>query len=443
MDKSEWWQGELADDIYRVLREKELSLPRFCARSPQLHLRRYFVDLLATLSEHLQLSVATHHLAISMLDMFMDRHNITVRCLYTCSICCLIIAACVFLTPCTAKFEEKIEQVPRLDWVNRLEVMTKRGLSLSKKELQQTEFMLLRTFNWNLCMPTAAHYVDYFLWLTQREDTAAGGSNGHQQSSLSYQHAYMIKYMAHFLQLSLQDHVFLSFRPSVVAAASIALARMGVKLASAWTLHMQHCTGLAWEMLLPCVSQLICKYNFNSKQVMEFKEKPAVHSERPSHSASAVPHVPLHQSTKQQQPPQQQRWVLKLCPRSLVPAKHPVPKPVQMLRPPVEVGQEMEPLLFCKETLGNTSDNHDMAAQAVCQQESGHKATQQIDQQAIQCLILRSRQGTDLRNAEHRAGVGQSSARRSFGQQAGVSSEPVDYQQSKRRKISATVANLK
>ncbi|XP_075915542.1 cyclin-J-like isoform X2 [Petromyzon marinus] len=187
MDRSEWWQGELADDVYRVLREKELSLPRFCARSPQLHLRRHFVDLLATLSEQLQLGVATHHLAIPMLDVFMDRHNITVRCLYTCSICYLIIAA---------KFEEMGEQVPRLDWVNRLEVMTKQGLSLSKEELQQTEFLLLRTIDWNLCTPTAAHFVDHFLWLSRREDAPAGGS--------SYRHAYTIKYTAHFLQLALQ-----------------------------------------------------------------------------------------------------------------------------------------------------------------------------------------------------------------------------------------------
>ncbi|XP_075915427.1 cyclin-J-like isoform X1 [Petromyzon marinus] len=236
------------------------------------------------LSEHLQLSVATHHLAIAMLDVFMDRHDITVLCLYTCSICYLIIAA---------KFEEMDEQVPRLDWVNRLEVMTKQGLSLSKEELQQTEFLLLCTLDWNLCTPTAAHFVNYFLWLSRREDAPAGGS--------SYRHAYTTKYTAHFLQLALQDHVFLSFRPSVVAAASIALARIEVKLPSAWTLYMQHFTGLAWEMILPCAEQLICKYNFNRKQVMELQENSAVHSEQPSHSASAIPRVPLHQSTLQQQ----------------------------------------------------------------------------------------------------------------------------------------------
>uniref|UniRef100_A0A9L0JSQ4 Cyclin J like n=1 Tax=Equus asinus TaxID=9793 RepID=A0A9L0JSQ4_EQUAS len=88
-----WWEGRVASDVHCTLREKELKLPDFRAHSPLLKSRRFFVDILTLLSSHCQLCPAARHLAVYLLDHFLDHYSITTsKQLYAVAISCLLLA---------------------------------------------------------------------------------------------------------------------------------------------------------------------------------------------------------------------------------------------------------------------------------------------------------------------------------------------------------------
>lgn len=71
-----------------------MKLPTFRAHSPLLKSRRFFVDTLTLLSSHCQLCPTARHLAIYLLDHFMDRYNVTTsKQLYAIAISCLLLAS--------------------------------------------------------------------------------------------------------------------------------------------------------------------------------------------------------------------------------------------------------------------------------------------------------------------------------------------------------------
>jgi len=90
---SDWWNCSLADDHYICLRQKELrQLPTFQARSPQLGLRLHVVDWLAILCDTTGVCMTARHLAVALLDYFMDHHVIEKSQLTLVALSCLHIA---------------------------------------------------------------------------------------------------------------------------------------------------------------------------------------------------------------------------------------------------------------------------------------------------------------------------------------------------------------
>ncbi|KAA8584037.1 hypothetical protein FQN60_015245 [Etheostoma spectabile] len=111
------------------------------SQSPQLNLRRYFADLIAIVSNRFRLSPAARHLAVYLLDLFMDRYDVTVQQLHM----------------------EREDRVPKLETLNSLGCMSSMNLVLTKQGLLHMELLLLETFQWNLYLPTAAHFIEYYL----------------------------------------------------------------------------------------------------------------------------------------------------------------------------------------------------------------------------------------------------------------------------------------
>ena len=68
-------------------------MPTYKAHSPQIRMRRYFADLLAVLSNRYQLCPAARHLAVYLLDLFMDHYDVAVRQLYVIALSCLLLAS--------------------------------------------------------------------------------------------------------------------------------------------------------------------------------------------------------------------------------------------------------------------------------------------------------------------------------------------------------------
>lgn len=184
------------------------------------------------------------------------------------------------------KFEEKEDRVPKLEQLNSLGFMCSLNLVLNKRDLIKMELLLLETFGWNLCMPTPAHFIDYYLHASVQEGDLY---NGWPLSSLSKTKAFMDKYTHYFLEVSLQgglqgggwtnivffinwfaslalmksclwvilDHAFLSFRPSQVAAACVAASRICLQISPSWTTALHLLTGYTWDHLTQCIELML------------------------------------------------------------------------------------------------------------------------------------------------------------------------------------------
>ncbi|CAN0011157.1 unnamed protein product [Lampetra fluviatilis] len=266
-----WWKGQLAADVNQTLRLKELKLPAYRAQSPQISLRRFFADLLAILSNRFKLCPTARHLAVYLLDLFMDRYDISVKQLYIVSLSCLVLAS---------KFEEKEDRVPKLDQLNALGFMSHMNLRLGKQELRQMELLLLDSFQWNLCLPTPAHFIDYYLCSAVNETDL---HNGWPLPGLAKSRFYMEKYTHYFLEVSLQDHAYLRFYPSQVAAACIAASRICLNLTPSWPSHLQRLTSYTWDHLTPCIELMLLAHENDTKEAT--KQSPLHH-----HHHSPQPH---------------------------------------------------------------------------------------------------------------------------------------------------------
>ncbi|XP_078421400.1 cyclin-J [Cetorhinus maximus] len=257
--EEQWWKGQVVADIHQALRIKELRLPPYKSHSPQLNTRRYFADLLAIISNHFHLCPTARHLAVYLLDLFMDRYNVSIQQLHLVALSCLLLAS---------KFEEKEDRVPKLEQLNSLSCMTSMNLVLSKQDLLHMELLLLESIQWNLCLPTAAHFIDYYLSVAVHETDL---HDGRPMVYLEKTKLYTEKYSAYFLEVSLQDHGFLNYFPSVVAAACIAASRAVLKLSPLWPVRLHRITAYAWDALLPCIERLLIAHDKDVKEANKQK----------------------------------------------------------------------------------------------------------------------------------------------------------------------------
>lgn len=85
--------------------------------------------------------------------------------------------------------------------------MTNMNLILTKQNLLHMELLLLETFQWNLCLPTAAHFIDYYLSIAVHETDL---HDGWPMVCLEKTKLYMAKYADYFLEVSLQGELQIS-----------------------------------------------------------------------------------------------------------------------------------------------------------------------------------------------------------------------------------------
>ncbi|XP_036403273.1 cyclin-J [Megalops cyprinoides] len=278
--EGQWWKGQLAGDIYQALRNKELKLPSYKGQSPQLSLRRYFADLIAVISNRFRLCPTARHLAVYLLDLVMDRYDISVQQLHMVALSCLLLAS---------KFEEREDRVPKLDTLNSLDCMSSVNLVLTKQNLLHMELLLLETFQWNLYLPTAAHFIEYYLSIAVHESDLHGGW---PVVSLEKTGLYMAKYADYFLEVSLQDQAFLNYVPSLVAAACVASSRIVLRLSPTWPSRLQRLTAYSWDHLVACTERLLIAHDSDVKEANKQKLQ-----QSNSQSSQALFHGPGQVST--------------------------------------------------------------------------------------------------------------------------------------------------
>ncbi|KAM6408418.1 cyclin-J-like [Rhynochetos jubatus] len=210
-----------------------------------MRLRRYFLHLLTALCDLFSICLPARHLAIYLLDVLMDHHDIPVQQLHVVSLACLSLAS---------KFEERQRKFPRLKYLNDLACMRTENVVLDKEGFLRMELAILEKFSWNLCIPTPAHYIDYYLC------TSIGESDYHSGWPISLQtdtKALLGKYAYYFLEASVQDPSFLCYRPSVIAAACVCASRVRMQISPAWSTRLELLTLYSWENLAQCTERLL------------------------------------------------------------------------------------------------------------------------------------------------------------------------------------------
>lgn len=91
--------------------------------------------------------------------------------------------------------------MPKLETLNNLGCMSSMNLVLTKQGLLHMELLLLETFQWNLYLPTAAHFTDYYFSIAVHEGDL---HDGWPMTCLEKTKLYMAKYVDYFLEVSLQ-----------------------------------------------------------------------------------------------------------------------------------------------------------------------------------------------------------------------------------------------
>lgn len=172
--------------------------------------------------------------------------------------------------------------MPKLEQLNSLGCMTNMNLVLTKQNLLHMELLLLETFQWNLCLPTAAHFIEYYLSEAVHETDL---HDGWPMICLEKTKLYMAKYADYFLEVSLQgellrrpscdctgdtcllllkfifgvstDYAFLNYAPSLVAAACVASSRIILRLSPTWPTRLHRLTAYSWDFLVQCIERLL------------------------------------------------------------------------------------------------------------------------------------------------------------------------------------------
>jgi len=234
---------EYADDIMKWMKIQEEKTEEFKRQSPQLSRRRHLVDWTSVVAEKLKLTNCTLHLAVKMLDYFMDGHDIQDPQLYLVCLGSLLLAA---------KMEEKDSNVPKCSQLN---AFVKNHFPLS--DFLSLEFVILTFFNWSLCIPTACHFTEMLLpYAILPSDSHNGGPIVSFREAKDYYHQY-VKY---FLDIALQEVAFVDTLPSLLAASLIAASRMAFGLTPTWPVALATRSGYKREQLQPYTDVLLSTF---------------------------------------------------------------------------------------------------------------------------------------------------------------------------------------
>ena len=79
--------------VWLHLKEKEQSIPVYHGHSPQIAMRRHLVDWISVIRGELEICTMAQHLAVYLLDNFMDKLEVEQKYLHLVALVCLLIAS--------------------------------------------------------------------------------------------------------------------------------------------------------------------------------------------------------------------------------------------------------------------------------------------------------------------------------------------------------------
>lgn len=223
--------AEYANDIFRLLhREEHALLPQATYMDKQPHvngkMRAILIDWLVDVAKKYKLKSETLFLAVALVDRFLELRETQRQHLQLVGVTGLLLAA---------KFEETCPpQVQDFVYVT--------DSAYSKEEVMKMEVAMLTALNFQLCQPTAFHFLQWF----QKTNVAA---EVHQD---------LAQYM---LELALVDYKMIRHPPSHQAAAAVLLSNKLLRRQPAWTPTAVKQTEMTEQMLKCCMKDIRCLLN--------------------------------------------------------------------------------------------------------------------------------------------------------------------------------------
>ncbi|XP_074642207.1 cyclin-J-like [Tubulanus polymorphus] len=249
-----WWEDPVASDVHNTLRQKEKHIMPYHSHSPQINARRSLVDWLAVICDKIEVCVNARHLAIHLLDYFMDNFDIGPDKLQLVAFGSLLVAS---------KFQQMDCQVSRWKTLNGF--LDSPGYT--SIEYMQMELMILEFFRWNITAPTAADFGPYYMVASMLDNSCPGDDTHGDYRRKAF--SFLQKYMDYFLEISLQDYIYRFYDPSLVAAACVAASRICVRLVPTWPLCIEKLTSYNWEQVSSVVDFMLKALNADEESAKQ------------------------------------------------------------------------------------------------------------------------------------------------------------------------------
>jgi hypothetical protein len=232
----------------------------------QWYMRPFLMDFLVEAHSFFHLLPETLHLAINLLDRYCSRRVVYRRHYQLVGCAALLISA---------KYGDKKERVPTIRDLNSM------CCSLYDEDMfTQMEWHVLNTLDWTIGAPT----VDAFLQIAMQENRA--------QDGIEVEH--MSTYLA---EIALYHKEFVSTKPSVLATAALALARVILRrpdpMNGVYTHEIQVVLLELWEVLARPSQSLARKYasqlmSHSSRVLAQFLREQQAMSETATSSPSSA-----------------------------------------------------------------------------------------------------------------------------------------------------------
>ncbi|XP_070561140.1 G2/mitotic-specific cyclin-B-like [Ptychodera flava] len=192
-------------------------------------MRAVLVDWLIQVQCHLHLKDETLHLAVSLLDTFLNISPIRLEKLQLLGITCLLVAS-------------KVEERYPPD-INMLCFLTDN--SYSRRSVLQMEMIILRMLSFDLCHPTSVNFYDLYV------NSTAFQLDDHKAQLV-------VDLGKYLMDLILVSTSVLPFPPSQRASAALALAMKVIMTGdkakySTWTSELTRTTGYTEAELIACM----------------------------------------------------------------------------------------------------------------------------------------------------------------------------------------------
>jgi len=233
--------SEYTLDVLKWLKKKEQQKSSQCQqKSPQLDMRGHLVEWTIDVAEKLGLCSETLHLAIKIVDLFMDGHDIQNPQLYLVCLGSLMIAS---------KMEEKDGSIPRSSQLN---AFVKNYFPLS--EYIALEIVMLNYFKWKVCFPTACYFASLYLPYAIRPSDR---HNFGPMLSFDKARAYFHVYVQFFLKVGISDITFIDVLPSLMGSCIILASRLAFGLTPRWPKSLEELTGYDADQMEKWVNVLL------------------------------------------------------------------------------------------------------------------------------------------------------------------------------------------